>query len=307
MGLSRENILLAVASLLIAVGTRLALVPVLTTPKGVQFPATLEISEVPEGLTVVGAPGMWEMQAKGTAQYLDQLDRSLVTAQVNPPRWRIGVHDYTVQLGRDPSRGRLTLEPKYKMIRLNVEKLVSTERKVMIEPSGRTPGNYLYDGSTSTPSTVTVTGAESLVAMVTVVRVSLDLSQVHPGATFLLPLEPLDEKGRPVRNVQLSPQEVSINPTVAAAPVKKSVLVTPVWIGQPEFGYRVTGYSVKPSQVVIQGESDVISRLATIDTEPVDLSRVKRDVARTVKVKRTPGVSSLPAEVEVTVQISVAR
>lgn len=292
MAFSRENILLAVASFVIVFAARVALSPSIAAQKEVIFQAKIEYKGLPEGLTVVGEPATWEMKANGTGGDLDQLDYKSVTAAVDLSFATAGVRTHYVMLDRDPSRGRVKIEPRFTKLRLTIEKVETISKTVKVLPVGKTSSDFLFGEATSIPETVSISGAESIVDNVDVALVTLDLNLVRPGSTFMLPVEVLDSRGRPIRNLQINPQEVAINPAVAAAQVKRNVIVAPDWVGQPAFGYVIESFEVKPNQIEVRGESGLISRTATLATEPINLAGLKATTTVQVKVKVINGLET---------------
>ena len=302
--LTRENFLMLGASFLIAIGIRVALTPALSTIKEQRFDARLEIKGLPEDLTVVDPPSTIEMKATGTAQYLDQLEKSTVTANVDLTNARVGKRRFLVDTSPS-SRSRVTVTPRFPTVWLDVQKLSSVTKVVEVEPSGQTLRDFVYDGSSILPQTVTIIGAESILPRVKVVRVNLELKMVRPGATFPLPVEILDEANLPVSFVTARPAEVLVSPAVAAAPSVKRVLVTPTWSGQPDFGYQVVSFDVKPSQIEVRGESGLVSGIATASTEQINLAGLRKSAVFKTKVRLPNGIrAAISNEVEVSVKVS---
>lgn len=296
--------MLAIASFVIVFGARVALSPSIASQKEVIFQAKIEYRGLPEGLTVVGEPSTWEMKANGVGADLDQLDYKAVTASVDLSFAKVGVRTHYVMLDRDPSRGRVKIEPRFTKLRLSIEKLETITKAVKVLPVGKTPSDFMYGEATSSPETVKISGAESIVTNIDVAQVTLDLNLVKPGATFMLPVEVLDSRGRPIRNLQISPQEVAVNPAVAAAPVKRNMIISPSWVGQPAFGFEVESFEVKPNQIEIRGESGLISRTASLPTEPISVAGLKGPTTIQSKVKVLDGFeTSDSTDVVVTIKV----
>lgn len=303
----RENIMLIVASLLIALGTRLALAPSIATVKEQLFDAPLEFRNLPEHLTVLGDNLTVEMKATGTAQYLDQLEKSTVRGVIDLSRARPGVRRYVVEV-EGPTRSRVTIEPRFARVTLDIQNLSSSLRKVDVEPIGQTAKEYIYGGASVLPNEITVIGPESSLPKVKSARVSLDLADVRPGATISLPIEIVDDSNRRVPFVRSQPAEVSVSPVVAAAPASKRILVTPTFLGQPAFGHRVTRYEVKPSQLEVKGESGAVSGVTTAETETINIAGLSTTRDYRVRAKLPLGLSPVSSDiVTVTVVVEPTR
>lgn len=301
--MSRENLLILGASFLIAIGVRLALAPEFAPGKEREFEAKLEYHGLPDSLMLVGEPKMFKVIASGSKDYLDHLDTNAVVASVDLSIAKPGVRLYSVDVPLMVSR--VNLAPKFPTLRLDIQPVDSMEQHVEIEPTGLPPSDLVYDGASIIPEVVTIVGAKSRLATVRRARVLLDLSQVRPGVSKNIPVEIFDESDRPVPYVKAQPSEVSVSPAVAAAPAEKRVLVTPTWVGQPAFGYKVTSYEIRPSQILVRGESAIMSRIGTVDTEPVTLNGLSESTTVSTRIKLPLGVkSTTPLDVKVIIKIA---
>jgi YbbR domain-containing protein len=119
-------------------------------------------------------------------------------------------------------------------------------------------------------------------------------------------LEPLGDENLPVPLVTIEPSTVQIRPAVSIGPSRRELLVTPVFTGQPAFGYRVTGYSVTPNEIATSGESSDVSRMTTVDTEPISLEGLTSDRTFQVRLRLPEGLTSTVGDI-VAVTVRVRR
>ncbi len=64
--------------------------------------------------------------------------------------------------------------------------------------------------------------------------------------------------------------------------ISKRVLVRVDWAGEPPPGYRVTGVSVEPKAVEVEGARKTLRRLREVVTERVDVSRIRATMVQEV-------------------------
>ncbi len=302
--MTRENLLMLGASFLISVGLWLTVTPSVSENKEREIDVRLEIKGLPDTLTVVGEPLSVGVVATGSLEHLDQLDKSSVVANVDLSNAKTGTRRYLVNVPDSP-RSRLTFRPRYKYVLLDVEKLATLQQPVKVEPTGVIPHDFVFDGASTQPEKVTITGPATILPSVHLARVVLDLGQVRPGTSFLLPIEVLDESNRPVQYIHLQPSEVTVTAAVSAAPASRRYPVNPNWTGSPAFGYKVTSFLLNPPQISVRGDSATLSRLTALDTEPISLEGLKSDTEFDVKVNLPLGVQSTDtAQVHVVVKVS---
>lgn len=278
------------ASFIIAISIRIILAPDFAPGQERELDARLELQGLPQWLTVIGEPKNVRVVASGSHDSLDRLNSNSLVATVDLTSAKQGENYYAVKV--PASSARVPIVPRAPTVKLRIEKVSTREEDVDIEASGNTPPDLVYDGASVVPHRVRIAGGASYLNLVKKIRVLIDLSQVRPGVSMMIPVEILDEANRPVPYVTAEPSEVSVSPAVAAAPAVKRVLISPSWVGQPAFGYKVDSFEVKPAQLGVKGDSAKLSRLVTIDTEPLNISGLKSDVTLLARAKLPDGIES---------------
>lgn len=276
-----------IACLTLVIGIRIALADRFAPNNKLIFDAKLEFKGLPQGLMVVRETDKVKVEATGSTDDLNKLDQSTVILSVDLSKAKQGIADFLVQ---SPMRPRITIEPKFPRIRLNIENVGTMEQIVELEPLGLPTSDLVFEGASIAPEKVTIYGAESFLAKVRRARVLLYLSQVKAGTSMTMPIEILDESNRSIPYVFSEPSEVTVNPSVTAAPAIKRVLISPNWKGQPAFGFKVDSYEIRPPQLSVRGESAAMSRLATLETEPISIEGLNADVTVSAKLKFPDGI-----------------
>ncbi len=301
----REDMLLFAAALAISVALFVQLQSGFVPDKERELDVPLTFSNRPEDMTVLQAPRTVRVLASGTQQVLDTIDSSRIRAFVDLNEAKPGVGRYRIEV-TGPFRRGLTLTPVVGNAEIRLEAILKKEFEVELETSGTPPDGIAFTGATVFPSTVSVSGPESIVPQVLSVRAVFDLQNLEPNQTVEVELQALGAEGRPVPLVTLDPLRVQVSPAVEVGVSRRRLLVTPIFEGQPAVGSRVTGYSVTPNQVEVSGDSAEVSGVTTIDTEPIDLGAIS--TSRTFRVRlRVPNGLSLSGQNEVTVIVRVAR
>jgi YbbR domain-containing protein len=187
---------------------------------------------------------------------------------------------------------------------VTIDELVVRREPVIIEAVGVRQGFY-YSGADIRPDQVTLSGPARDIARVGQVRAQLDLTEFKPGSSFTVPVEVLDKNNKPLADVASDPAEVEIRPTLSELPTEKNVLITPQWVGQPAFGFRVRGYSIFPTQISASGDKEQLATLQTLDTEPINIEGLKSDTEITVNLRVPKGITVDARRRRVSVQIRI--
>lgn len=248
-----------------------------------QPPGTVIVGEVPKTVTV-RAFGTPEEQGKINAAYL----KPYIDLSESPSDGR-----YLVRLDRPLEYDRLKVDwtPANQRVQVQVDKEVSKNFQVDVEAIGAFKlQDYRYDGATSDPATITVSGANSIVSKVKRVRAYLNLTTLESGNAQSAKVEALDEKDSPVGNVSLSTENVTVRAFIAPRPPRRSLLIQPTWSGTPEFGSTITDYEFSPAQVSVEGPADVLANLSIINTKPINIEGLKESTTVTVELDLPRGI-----------------
>ncbi len=299
----KEDFMLLVASLSIALAMWLQVSPLFDNNKEREIDVALETKGLPDGLWIVSPQPTVKIVASGTTSDLDRFNERSVTASVDLSRAVAKPYDAKVMINA-PAGIPITFKPKNNTIRLSIEKLQEKDQTVELLTTGLPSTGFIYDGATLTPQIVKITGPSSTMAQVFRARVILNLSDLKMGTPYLGKIVVLDAKNIPLPYVKADPEMISINPAIVIAPASRQFLVTPTWVNHPPFGYTIASFEVRPQQVRMKGESAKLSGITTIDTEEIDLAGLKADTSLTVKLKVPIGMTTNVDTVRVTVKIA---
>lgn len=284
-----ENLLLAVLSIASAVFLWLHVQAREEPGKERELMVKVDLSGLKADFVVTKAPATVPVVAEGSQEALNQIDSESLSATLDLSNAKVGDNRVPVQL-RAPTRANVTFSLRRLIERIEVARVLRTERAVEIETFGVMPPGLMFGDASSDPESVVLIGPEKVVPNVLKVRAMLDLSKLRPGMSYPIAVEVLGNSNQPVRLVRAEPSIVTIRPAVLAAPATKRVLVTPVFQGQPAVGFRVASYQVVPNQVSVTGNSSALNRVVTIDTEPASLAGLTADTSLSVRLRLPTGI-----------------
>jgi hypothetical protein len=112
----------------------------------------------------------------------------------------------------------------------------------------------------------------------------LDLTKYRDPGSFMAPVQ-IRKTGTAmeVENLEIivDPMEVTID---LDTKISKYVPVTPDFQGSPEKGYELVSYTLEPNQMVIDGPLNLISGVAELSTDAIDLQSRNADFSVHLKV-----------------------
>ncbi|MCR4818418.1 MAG: hypothetical protein K5841_05625 [Fretibacterium sp.] len=160
----------------------------------------------------------------------------------------------------------------------------------VVLPQDIPEGQYL-EGVEVIPKEVGVRGIETDVAKVGSLRAMPTADELQSGKELILPLkfvqsEPFDG------SVTLEPAQVRVKGTLVRGLPKRRVPVNARLSGELDADYEILSVVTDPSEVSIEGASELLDKVEAVETETVDISQFRENQAVVVPL-RTPDVEGV--------------
>jgi YbbR domain-containing protein len=209
-----------------------------------------------------------------------------------------------VQIGIKPVE-ILTFSPR--SVTLEIEPLLTQTMDIRIIFQGSLPVGYEAQEPILSETSVTVSGAQSLVEKVTEVRAVVKLTDVTTNINQPVQLVAVTAGGQTVTGVSISPDKVNYTQSVAERGGYRNVVVKVVTSGQVTNGYKLTDLSVFPPTVTVYATDPLIidALPGYVETMPIDLSEKNADFEQRVSLNLPVGVQMLEVGL-VTVNVGIA-
>jgi len=197
---------------------------------------------------------------------------SSVPVDVTPLNGRVNVVLTT------PAQVNVTLEPRR-----------ARDVPVRVELVGSPQTGFAAANTSVDPESATVTGPESLVALVDSVVAEVNLTGARVDLTEdRVPLEPRDARDGAISRLTVSPSTASVEVDLEQRDFSSAFVVTPVITGSPAPGFNVVDVSVQPAIVTISGSLEVLQSIDAVRgvlTEEISIADAREDVRRTVQLQ----------------------
>jgi YbbR domain-containing protein len=195
----------------------------------------------------------------------------------------------------EPPEVRVTLDP------------IKTRTGIPVKVvPGPTPSGLDVRAAVVTPATVSVTGPASIVDQVVRVEANVTIDASGLDVDQDVELIPVDAVGDRLTPVDVEPPTAHVKIPVFKQTESRPLPVTPVVSGAPAGGYELTGITVDPQIISVEGDADAILGLAEAPTEPVQINGVTQDVTQEVGLALPQGVQPAGgSDVKVRVTVSI--
>lgn len=255
-------------------------------------------NDLPDTVTLnLRAPNsIWDSLNEGKGNVRAFIDLSSVTSGETsvPVQVQVGIKPVEI-VSFSPQQVELVLEP-----------LSSKQFDIMVVTRGALPVGYQTAEPQLSVTEAVVSGAESRVAQVAEVRALVDLSQVRSDINQTITLQPVDVNGLLVRDVIVTPEEITLVQSVSQRGGYRNVVVIVVTEGQVRQGYRLSSITVNPPTVTVYStDTSLVDSLpGSIETRVISLVDRQEDFAETVELNLPPNLQVIgSSQVEVNVDI----
>ncbi|TAK54091.1 MAG: hypothetical protein EPO22_15505, partial [Dehalococcoidia bacterium] len=214
--------------------------------------------------------------------------------EVSSSNGRVDVTEVT------PGRVDVSLEP----LRTNVV-------PVHVSMIGSPQQGFAAVGQDTDPTEATVSGPESLVALVDSVVAEVNLTGLRTDFTDRIELQPRDARGGAISRVTVNPDRARVTARIQQQDFSQDFVVSPVISGSPATGYNVGAITVDPAIVIVSGPLDVLQSIDAvrgIPTSEISVTDARADVQRTVQLVLPSGarLQAGTAPIKVTIAIKPA-
>ncbi len=261
---------------------------------------------VPEGLAVAGIrePGV-SIRVSAPESKLRDLTLSDFRAEINLSGARPGTSELRVIAeSRESGVGIVEVQPAF--VTVVLEPLITRQVPVRPKLLGAVPQGYSVGEAEANPAQVRISGATSTVQQVAAAEADVNLTGLRVSGRQQYPLVPRDASGADIKGVRVEPASAEVRLAVVQQEVTLIFTIQPKLQGAVADGYNLTGITPDPPFVAVSGPLDLLQAVTTLSTEPLDLSSLRADTVRSVRLQLPTGLTARPDTVNVRLRIQPA-
>ncbi|HEU0074240.1 MAG TPA: CdaR family protein [Dehalococcoidia bacterium] len=299
-------IALALVSLLAAVALWVAVTDSERPLNSYDFGGGLIVNaiNVPQGLAIAGmSDTVVFVRVRASEEAFSELSTADFVAEVNMSGERQETSNKAISvrvLGRNDVE---IIEVSPSTIQVLLDDEASKQVPVQINRLGATPQGIVVSLIEPNPTTVTVSGAASLIGRVESASADINLTGLRVNQQQQYVLTARDSSNTDLRPIRIQPNTVDVRVTVDQTGALRSIPVTLRTRGQVAEGYNLTSVSLDQASITVEGPVAVIQALRSIETEEFDLTGMDADETRAVRLRLPTGITSLRDSVNVTFNI----
>lgn len=203
------------------------------------------------------------------------------------------------------ARGARVISADPPAIVVNLEQIVTRSVAVDARIVGALPRGFAAGGAMPEPSSVEVSGPESLVDLVVSAGADINVTGLTVGLSQSLRLVARGAGGGEIRGVTIDPPNVLIEVAIEQTVLNRTVPLDVDLLGEPAPGYRVDGVQILPGVFVVEGSFDVLQTIDSLALGQVLLDGARANLSLRRSPELPPGVSAVSdGEVDVIVSVT---
>lgn len=236
-------------------------------------------------------PDTYSFDIRAKSSMVKYLDKSKIVATVDLSEInKTGEQSLSVEISGLPSNIEIKSAPSIKVV---VERIVSKTVPVLPKVADKDNlefGKRYYEIN---PRFIDVRGPESLIEMTSYAQISFSLGDMDRKIERSLIVQLLNENDEIIE-----PGLITINPEYCVITVypNKIVKVEPVITGEPSDGYVVMGEEIKPGEVSISGDPEILDAVESISTDILDIEGATGNIVKEVKLQQPEDVRLSPGQ-----------
>ena len=265
------------------------------------FNVPLAVVNSPEGYKITKSEDSVKIKVRGPRSLFVTATADDFRAYVDLDGAQDGKQDCKVQTALPQGFELVEVAPE--TVSFDLDKIIQKQMRAEVIVTGASAPGTTVAKVTQTSSLVTIEGPEP--AVDTVVRVVgyVGLSGNSADFDLQVPLTAINADGREVQGVKVVPSATEVSISLARGLTKKIVTIHPVLQENLPKDYELGDVRTDPIKIEIAGDSNTIESLSSIDTEPIDLSKLTATKKMTVKLALPDGITVTNKEVNVSIEI----
>ena len=265
------------------------------------FTVPVAVVNAPEGYKITKSDEDVKIKVRGPRSLFVTATADDFRAYVDLDGAQDGKQDCKVQTALPQGFELVEVAPE--TVSFDLDKIIQKQMRAEVIVTGASAPGTTVAKVTQASSLVTIEGPESAVGTVVRVVGYVGLSGNSADFELQVPLTAINADGREVQGVKVVPSATEVSVSLARGLTKKIVTIHPVLQENLPKDYELGDVRTDPIKIEVAGDSKTIENLSSIDTEPIDLSKLTATKKMTVKLALPDGITVTSREVNVSIEV----
>ena len=252
-----------------------------------------DVSELKvNGLTILSPEtAKVDIKIRGNISKISSLTVEDINATCNLKGYSTG--DYRIKVdARVSENGVRVIDVNPKSLNFKIDDIITHERDVNIKASGTLSPSMIL-GNIATTQKVSVEGPRTYVDTIDRLTAVVNLDGMSDSQVVTTDVVAYDADGNVVEKVNTIPEKINVDVPLLktlTVPIKLNV------VGEAPKDVVIKNLTLNPNTTTIKGNTQVVSKVKELTTEPININDILNDKVRTVKPILPEGTSLLDEE-----------
>ncbi|MEX1052132.1 MAG: CdaR family protein [Patescibacteria group bacterium] len=264
---------------------------------------TVKAINLPEGMTAnFGSGKNVRVIVSAPRDIWSELSEKSFSATVDVAGRAEGTYDLPITVVSQLESVKI-ISTKPEKVVVTIEPVIKKTVPVALRTSG-SAGDQLIPGEpVFTPDKVEIAGPKTVINDISQVYAQIKLNGETETIELAVALVALNASGEVISSVEAVPAQTNVKLPLVKAGASKTVGIRPVLTGSPAAGYWISGISLDPAIITVQGSADVLTALKDVPTAGISVANLTQDSSQTITLDFPAGVT--PAGTITTVKITI--
>lgn len=236
--------------------------------------------------------------------YRAKSEQFKLVVDLSPYALKKGDNNLPVEVRQSPNNVNVRKTPEMLKVNIILDDLIEKSVPIKIDVDTKTKQGYYVSPAVPNQANAIVSGPAQLVNMVNEVVARGDAKDVAKDTELTLPLIAVDQAGRTVKDVDIKPSSINV-----VIPVRRSKIVDVniKTTGQVGNSLALKSIEANPSKIEITGDDSALKNISSIDTEPIDLSKITANKDFVAKLEIPDNVRILSGSDTVSIKVATDK
>ncbi|MCR5702260.1 MAG: hypothetical protein K6G76_08965 [Lachnospiraceae bacterium] len=235
------------------------------------------VYEVPEGTTV-------DIVVKGRRKVVENLSNMDFHAVADLSKMSMTNAVTVIVTANNSYVSRdISISCKEDTVNIAVEKKIESQMAITVRTTSDVADGYAIRSKTPTPNLITVSGAESVIDMISEVVVDVDVAGAN--ADLRATAEPifLSKSGEVIDSAKFEYDVKTVDVSIEIAKTKELALKVKA-SGEPKEGYAIAGIDYQPTSITVVGDASDLAKVDEIVIDDIDVTDATEDLEASVQI-----------------------
>ncbi len=269
------------------------------------FTIPLEISNLSSDLVVREQDYQIQVRVEGAKQVINSTLTQDISAYVDVGDVGVGTATKSVKVTLPSKLQLISVDPS--TVSLTVEELQTRQFKLNVDSTSLdVAAGYLAADSIISPGEIVISGASGYLDEIAEVFVSAQAEDLSESYSQSLPIQVKNKNGELITQwLDIEPSFANVFIPVIGQQTEKTLPIDVPVVGTVTSGYVLNRIVVNPATVAIYADQSKLNTMYYIQTNPVDISDLKKSFNTVLYLALDEGVSTTLAESKVTVYFDI--